>query len=147
VNRIKKSELIKRYPVGEALDSDIAKKVGCSREYVRQVRESMGLSRPARKQYAPKTPEAVLNAIREMVGNTPDADIAKALGVSIATVAKQRREAGIKYIPYDRPWKKESLPLLGTMSDAKLGKRFNVPYATARRWRIKNDVAPWRFSR
>ena len=143
---IRKSELIKRCPLGQVLDTDIAKKVGCSREYVRQIRRQQGIERPTREGHPShcKTPPAVIEKIREIAGTAPDAEIAKALGVKTQIVAFYRRRFGIAAQMFDLPWKQDAMPMLGVMSDEKVARKFNVALATVQRLRKKHGIAAWR---
>lgn len=141
-----KSDLILRYPLGEVSDIEIAKKVGCSREYVRQVREKQGIKAPPRPpQMRNRTPEVTLAAARARAGREPDKKIAKDLGIGWQRVRKMRIQAGIDLRRIAVSDFQESIkPFLGQMSDAKLAKKFGCSWATVIRLRKKFGVAAWR---
>lgn len=72
--------------LGVEKDSDIAKSIGVSREYIRQVRSKHGVGR-----FRVELPEEVC----ALLGKVPDYQIAKEANISTWLITKRRRELGI----------------------------------------------------
>lgn len=75
-------------PLGQTTDDAIARRLGCSRERVRQVRTARGIPR-----YAP--PRLQIDWSAQPLGKERDSAIATRLGVSMTTVRSARLAAGI----------------------------------------------------
>jgi hypothetical protein len=76
---------------GRQTDAEIARRLGVSRERVRQKRLQVGIAAPCKKLRKRQwTSEEIA-----LLGTMPDADVSARVGVSANHVAKQRRELGI----------------------------------------------------
>lgn len=123
-------------PLGELFDSDLAAKLGCSKQRVHQVRKSRGISALG---VDARLPDDL------PYGKVSDVEIAKSIHVSVATVQAKRKSLGIPtWRSTNAPrWAEKALPLLGTMPDASVASIAGTTQSSVCRFRKKLGIASW----
>jgi transposase len=119
--------------------------------------------RPARDEALPPEPgesgpsrpgskDDLLQAHADLLGQVPDAEIARRAGVSMRTVAAYRARHGVK--GYSGPRRRgadrkprksridEFADLVGTVPDREVAEQAGVSINTVRNWRVKRGVEP-----
>ncbi len=84
-----------KQPLGEVTDAEIGRRVGVSRERVRQVRSARGIAA------VPRNTE-LINWRRVSLGKRPDQEISDELGICVSAVRSRRIDAGIAGCPDPR---------------------------------------------
>lgn len=120
-------------PLGEVLDSALARQLGCTAAAVYYARKQRGIR--ARR---PATPTCDPNTFAEDLGKMTDREVAERHGVTIAQVAGARRRMGKASSRID--W---GLQPLGTVPDIILARRHGVDNKTVAQARWRRGISKW----
>lgn len=118
-------------PLGQVTDTAIAAAVGCSREYVRLMRNARGI--PVYKKTIPE-------GLEELLGTCPDSSLVQQFDVTITDIRHWRKE---RDIPIFSKVDWNSVPY-GTATDAALAKRYGVALGTMQGHRWRRGIPPYR---
>ena len=83
----------------------------------------------------------------KLLGKVPDPVLARKAGLSVTTVAKERRRRGIELFQPRRPiiqWTTQMIAVLGTDSDGKVGARLGIPRWSVQIKRTTLSIPPYR---
>jgi len=135
--------------LGVETDTYVAELLGCSRERVRQVRNTMSIPRPPkRKKNGPPPPD--FSAVERLLGVLPDRQIARQLGCAVEHVAAHRKKRNISRAPpprYDKlDWTAVD-PLLGVLTDVEIAERMGCAKISVGKRRKKFGIPRATYSR
>lgn len=143
--------------LGKIPDSECAKKFGYSNSRVAYLRKKLGIKsyRGPRKPRQPRDPnkphkkkeypEELIN----MLGKTPDDEIAKKFGYSKAGIALIRKKMGIPSLSdtkFPEEKREEMLSMLGKVPDSEIAERLGISLNVVARNRRKLKIAPAPYS-
>jgi hypothetical protein len=100
-----------------------------------------------RREYGIATPDGHVRrwtkALVARLGNEPDVEIARAMGITHPAVGMKRRSLGIaRWTPPVRRWTKRERALLGKLPDPVIARRLKLPVYAVKRKRWELGIAP-----
>lgn len=137
-----------KQPLGIKSDTEIARRLGVTRNRVAKARKERGIEcSPRSKIYAHKG----IDWDRQPIGEEPDNAIAKRLGVSSVTVLNARRRRDIPAFVPEKTKAREKVRKpdidwdgqpLGVQSDRAIARHMNTPIGSVRRARVARGIEP-----
>jgi hypothetical protein len=132
-----------KLPLGEMVDSALAKAIGCTSHTVTLQRIKRGIeAHPDTRSYKSKR-KSRYDWDKIPLGQKPDADIARELGCSNQLVWENRRLRGIESFTVKRPKEFWDEQPLGKVSDEMLALMLDCTVNSVRAARLKRDIPPY----
>ncbi|WP_455564356.1 hypothetical protein [Akkermansia massiliensis] len=142
--------------LGQIPDLECAKRFGYSNSKVARIRKKLGIApyQGPRKPYKPRDPnrprkkKEYPEELIQMLGKTPDDEIAKKFGYSRAGIALIRKKMGIPSFSdtkFPKVKREEMLSMLGKFPDSEIAEKFGISlnFVAWNRRKLKISQAPY----
>lgn len=129
--------------LGTASDGDVAAALAIPRWQVKNKRHQLGIPPFVPPPHAAVNRRKWTPAAAALLGTMPDGQLARRLGLSVSTVATERRRRGVAPFTPRHPgyeWTPEIVACLGQLPDPEIARRFEIPLPAVKAARRRRGI-------